>query len=166
VRFRVDPSGVDESSPETDPRRLVLELARRKAIDVAKRHPGSLVLGADTLVVCAGEIIGKPKDLADAERILRLLNGRWQKVWTGVALASDGGRRIFSAAALSRVKARELPEEALRRLVGKHMDKAGAYAVQDRRDPLVEKIVGDRDNVTGLPMRVVRRLLARSRPAR
>lgn len=162
VRFRVDPSGVHERSREKDPRRLVLELARRKAADVARRHPTRLVLGADTIVVCAGEIIGKPKDARDAERMLRLLVGRWQSVWTGVALALPGGR-LLSAAALSRVKARVLPEATLRRLIGKHMDKAGAYAVQDRKDPLVEKVVGDRDNVTGLPMRVVRRLLARAK---
>lgn len=161
VRFRVDPSGVDESSRERNPRRLVIALARRKAADVARRHPDRLVLGADTVVSCAGEIIGKPKDRADAERILRLLSGRWQSVWTGVALALPGGR-VISDAAVSKVKARALPEPLLRRLVGKHMDKAGAYAVQDREDPLVERVVGDRDNVTGLPMRVVRRLLARA----
>ncbi|MBI4370667.1 MAG: septum formation protein Maf [Elusimicrobia bacterium] len=167
LRFRVEASGADESSAETDPRRLVMELAARKARAVAARRPGARVLGADTIVTCAGEILGKPRDRADAERILRLLSGRWQTVHTGVALAWEGGRRVLKGAAASRVKARRLPEAALRRLIGKHMDKAGAYAVQDRADPLVERIVGDRDNVTGLPMRVVRRLLARSRrPAR
>lgn len=158
IRFRVDPSDVNEESRETNPRKLVLELARRKASDVARRHPGRLVLGADTIVVCAGEIIGKPKDREDSERMLRLLCGRWQNVWTGVALAVPGGK-LLSAAALSRVKARALPENKIQKLIGKHMDKAGAYAVQDRKDPLVERVVGDRDNVTGLPMRIVRKLL-------
>lgn len=165
MRFTVDPSGVHEKSRETDPRRLVVELARRKAQDVARRHPDRLVLGADTLVVCAGEILGKPKDAQDGERMLRLLCGRWQQVWTGVAVAAPGGR-LYAGAALSRVKARKLPEDKLRALIGKHMDKAGAYAVQDRKDPLVERVVGDRDNVTGLPMRLVRKLLARARRAR
>jgi septum formation protein len=162
VRFTVDPSGAHEKSRERDPRKLVVELARRKAEDVARRHPDRFVLGADTLVVCAGEILGKPKDAADGERMLRMLCGRWQRVWTGVAVAAPGGK-VYSGAALSRVKARKLPEEKLRALIGKHMDKAGAYAVQDRKDPLVEKVVGDRDNVTGLPMRLVRKLLARAR---
>lgn len=161
VRFTVDPSGVHEKTREKNPRKLVTLLARRKAADVAKRHPGRLVLGADTIVVCAGEILGKPKNAKDGERMLRLLCGRWQSVWTGVAVVSPKGR-LFSAAALSKVKARKLPEEKLRALIGKHMDKAGAYAVQDRKDPLVERVVGDRDNVTGLPMRVVRKLLARA----
>lgn len=160
MRFTVDPSGVSEKSREKNPRELVIELARKKAADVAKRHPGRLVLGADTIVVCAGEILGKPKDARDGERMLRLLCGRWQQVWTGVAVAAGG--KLYSGAALSKVKARKLPEEKLRALIGKHMDKAGAYAVQDRKDPLVEKVVGDRDNVTGLPMRLVRKLLARA----
>lgn len=165
MRFTVDPSGVHEKSREKSPRKLVVELARRKAQDVARRHPDRLVLGADTLVVCDGEILGKPKDAADGERMLRLLCGRWQQVWTGVAVAAPGGK-VYAGAALSRVKARKLPEDKLRALIGKHMDKAGAYAVQDRKDPLVERVVGDRDNVTGLPMRLVRKLLARVRRAR
>jgi septum formation protein len=165
IYFRVDPSRVDESSPERNPRRLVLSLARRKALSVARRHPESTpVLGADTIVVCAGEILGKPKDLPDAVRMLTLQSGRLQRVYTGVALAR--GRRVFADVAVTKVYSRRLSAENLRRLAGKHMDKAGAYAIQDRRDPLVARIVGDRDNVVGLPMRVVRRLLARARRAK
>jgi septum formation protein len=160
----VDPSDVDENIREKDPRRLVAKLARLKALSVAKRHPGELVLGADTLVVCAGEILGKPKNLKDAVRMITLQSGRSQRVLTGVALVRD--RRVYAGVAVTRVYARKLDAELLKRLAGKHMDKAGAYAVQDRKDPLVSRIVGDRDNVVGLPMRVVRRLLARARRAR
>jgi septum formation protein len=77
VRFRVVPSRVSERSAEKDPRRLVALLARRKALAVAKARPRDTVVGADTLVVCKGEILGKPRDAADALRILRLLNGSW-----------------------------------------------------------------------------------------
>ncbi|OGR90149.1 MAG: septum formation protein Maf [Elusimicrobia bacterium RBG_16_66_12] len=164
VRFRADPSHVDETSSEKDPRRLVVQLARKKALEVARRHPGLPVLGADTLVVCAGQILGKPDDLAHAVRMITLQSGRWQRVYTGTALVM--GRRVYTDLAVSRVKARRLDDARLRSLAGKHMDKAGAYAVQDRRDPLVERIVGDRDNVVGLPMRSVRRLLARARSRR
>ncbi|MBI5245554.1 MAG: septum formation protein Maf [Elusimicrobia bacterium] len=165
VSFTVDPSGVDENIPERDPRRLVVKLARLKALDVAKRHPGRLVLGADTIVVCQGRILGKPRNLKDAVRMITLQAGRWQRVYTGTALV-DGGR-VYTELAVSKVKARRLDEARLRSLAGKHMDKAGGYAVQDRKDPLVERIVGDRDNVVGLPMRSVRLLLSRaSRPAR
>jgi len=164
VSFRVDPSGVDERSREKDPRRLVVRLARAKALDVARRHAGVPVLGADTVVVCAGEILGKPRDLADAVRMITLQSGRLQRVYTGTALVV--GRRVYTDCAVSIVRARRLDAESLRRLAGKHMDKAGAYAIQDRRDPLVARVDGDRDNVTGLPMRSVRRLLARARRAR
>ena len=164
VSFRADPSDVDENIPEINPRRLVAKLARLKALSVARRHPGALVLGADTLVSCAGEILGKPRDLKDAVRMIALQSGRMQRVYTGVALVK--GRRVYAEVAVTKVYARRLDAKSLRRLAGKHMDKAGAYAVQDRRDPLVARVVGDRDNVVGLPMRSVRRLLAKARRAK
>lgn len=164
IRFRVDPSRVDENIGEKNPRRLVLKLARLKALEVSARHPGIPTLGADTIVVCAGEILGKPKDLKDAVRMLTLQSGRTQRVYTGAALVV--GRRVYAECAVSRIVARKLDAERLRRLAGKHMDKAGAYAIQDRKDPLVARVVGDRDTVVGLSMRAVRRLLARARPAR
>ncbi|MFI5361612.1 MAG: Maf family protein [Elusimicrobiota bacterium] len=164
MSFRADPSDVDENISESNPRRLVARLARLKALAVAERHPGSLVLGADTIVVCAGEILGKPRNLKDAVRMITLQSGRSQRVYTGVALVK--GRRVYAGVAVSKIVARKLDERQLKRLAGKHLDKAGAYAVQDRKDPLVSRIVGDRDNVVGLPMRVVRLLLARARRAR
>lgn len=164
IKFTVDPSGVDENIRESDPRRLVVRLAKLKALDVSRRHPGRTVLGADTIVVCRGEILGKPKNLKDAVRMITLQSGRSQRVYTGTALVV--GKRVYTDCAVTRVYARRLGADRLRRLAGKHMDKAGAYAIQDRSDPLVERIVGDRDNVTGLPMRSVKRLLARARRAR
>lgn len=163
IRFTVDPSGVDENISEKNPRKHVVKLARLKALDVASRHPDMMVLGADTIVVCAGEILGKPKDLEDAIRMITLQSGRTQRVYTGTALVV--GKRVYTDVAVTKVYARLLDADRLRRLAGKHMDKAGAYAIQDRHDPLVARIVGDRDNVTGLPMRSVKRLLARARPA-
>ncbi len=96
--------------------------------------------------------------------MITLQSGHSQRVYTGTALVV--GRRIFTDCAVTTVYARKLDAYRLRRLAGKHMDKAGAYAVQDRFDPFVESMVGDRDNVTGLPMRSVRRLLARALRAR
>lgn len=161
--FKIVPSGVSEESSEKDPRKLVLLLAKRKAVDVAKRFPKAVVLGADTLVVCQGEILGKPKDAADSWRILNLLNGRWQRVYTGVAVAAGG--KVYSEAVVTRVLARKFAEKDLRRLAGKHMDKAGAYAVQDKDDPFISRIVGEFDNVVGLPMKAVRRLLKKAESA-
>lgn len=159
VKFRVVPSRVHERSRQRAPRRLVEELALRKAKDVARRNPKAVVLGADTIVVCRREILGKPRDHADSLRILGLLNGRWQQVYTGIAVVLQGGRTVFVRSVISRVLARRLNESQLRRLAGKHPDKAGAYAVQDREDPFIERISGDYDNVVGLPLHATRRLL-------
>ncbi len=155
-------SRVSERSSEKNPRRLVTQLARRKALAVARIHPEAVVLGADTLVVCKGRIIGKPKNQASALRILKILNGSWQAVYTGVAVATHGGRKVVSESAISRVLARRLSLEELKSLAGKHLDKAGAYAVQDRRDPFIARVKGAIDNVIGLPLKEVRRALRRA----
>ncbi len=152
VPFRVIPSKVDEDCLEKTPRRIVSALALRKARSVAEQKPGSLVLGADTIVVCRGRILLKPRDLEDSRRILGLLNGRWHRVYTGVALVDSRTGKAFCAVALTRVKARRLAGSELDEIAGRHMDKAGAYAVQDESDPFIERIVGPLDNVIGLPI--------------
>jgi len=162
VRFRVVPSLVGERSRQKDPRRLVVELALRKARYVARRNPEAAVLGADTVVVCRGRILGKPQSRADSRRILEFLNGRGQEVYTGIAVVLDGGRRFFARCVKSRVMARRLKPAELRRLAGKHLDKAGAYAVQDRDDPFIARIAGDYGNVVGLPLESTRRLLRKA----
>lgn len=162
IRFRVVPSGVRERNLGRDCRSVALRLAREKAAAVARRHPEDWVLGADSLVWCKGRILGKPKDSRDALRILRVLNGSWQKVYTGVALVNASSRRVYSGVAVSRVKARRMPEPWLKRYAEKHLDKAGAYSAQHRDDPFVEKVEGAFDNVVGLPVALVRRLLRRA----
>jgi len=135
-------------------------LAYFKALAVARAFPRELVLGADTLVVCAGETLGKPRDLPDARRMLAAQAGRPSLVITGVALvlASRGARRLGRA--VTRVWMRDAPaerEEYLRS--GDWVGKAGAYGVQDVGDRLVERIEGDFDNVVGLPGALVAQLL-------
>lgn len=159
VPFRIIPSNASERTREKRPRRFVVELALRKARDVARRHPQAVVLGADTIVVCGGEIIGKPRSRSDSRRILELLNGRWQEVYTGIAVAWEGGKKSSARAVKSRVLARRLDREKISRLAGKHPDKAGAYAVQDKDDPFIERIEGDYSNVVGLPLDATRELL-------
>lgn len=161
VPFRVVPSRVGEESREASPRRVVSDLAARKASAVARKRPGALVLGADTIVWCGGRILGKPANRGEARRILARLNGRWHRVYTGVALVDASTGRTWSEVTMSRVKARRLPQAELERMAGRHLDKAGAYAVQDRDDPFIEAIEGPYDNVVGLPLASVRRLLRR-----
>lgn len=160
IPFRVIPSRVREVHPRgVSPARLVTSLALQKALAVSKRCPDDIVIGADTLVYINGHIIGKPKNQRHAVRILKELSGAWQSVYTGVAVVWWGGRKHRVAAACSKVKLKHLSAEEIKRAASQHLDKAGAYAVQEKKGRFVEKIKGDYDNVVGLPMRVVRKLL-------
>ncbi len=151
-KFEIIPSQCAEKSAKKRPSARVVELAQQKAFDVAKKYPAATVIGADTLVFCKGEVIGKPKDKADALRILKMLNGSWQSVYTGVCLVCKDTRKMVYGYDVSHCKARRLSDEELAHYAGKHMDKAGAYAVQDDEDPFIERIVGSRTNVVGFPV--------------
>jgi septum formation protein len=130
---------------------LVRQAALAKACDVASRKPG-IVLAADTIVVCAGKVLGKPADEAEARRILRQLSGRRHSVYTGVALA-QGGRRLVGYER-TEVEFRRLSAADIDRYVatGEPMDKAGAYAIQGRGAALIGAIRGCYTNVIGLPL--------------
>lgn len=158
MQFDIIPSQSPEKSDKKRPAARVKELAVQKAFDVARKYPDAVVIGADTLVYCKGEIIGKPKDKADALRILKKLNGSWQSVYTGVCVMSLNGQKMLFGHEVSKCKARKLSEAELLHLAGKHMDKAGAYAVQDTEDPFIERIVGSRTNVVGFPVEFFQKL--------
>lgn len=118
-----------------------------------------LVLGADTVVVINGEVLGKPRDTDDAISMLRKLSGRTHEVLTGVAIVSGGDRR--TAVATTRVTLVDLDDLGIGAYVatGESMDKAGAYGVQGIASRFVERIEGSYTNVVGLPMAVVERLV-------
>ncbi len=158
VSFDSIPSQCAEKSTKKRPSARVVELAIQKAFDVAKKYPNAVVIGADTLVYCGGEIIGKPKNLKDAKRILKKLNGAWQRVYTGVCIMQNSTRKMLYGYDVSYCKARRLTDKELSHLAGKHMDKAGAYAVQDEADPFIERIVGSRSNVVGFPIEFFEKL--------
>ncbi|OGR93103.1 MAG: septum formation protein Maf [Elusimicrobia bacterium RIFCSPLOWO2_01_FULL_59_12] len=158
--FRVVPSGVSERSDEKRPHRLVQELARRKAEWVARGRKNSLVLGADTLVVLRGTILGQPKNPAHAYQMLYRLSGTTHQVFTGVALVDTVRGTSRAAYAVSSVRMKKLPIDLLLRLSRRHLDKAGSYAIQSKNDPIAKVVRGGYDNVVGLPVAVVRRLLA------
>ena len=113
----------------------------------------ALVLGADTVVECGGEVLGKPRDHADAHRMLRALSGRFHTVVTAFALARDG-RVAESRTVFSRVRFRELGDDEIDAYIrtGEPMDKAGAYGIQAAGAGLVVEVDGERDNVMGLPV--------------
>ncbi len=142
-----------------DPAKYVQRLAKTKAEVIAKSNPNRIVLGADTTVVIGGQIIGKPLDLADARRMLRLLEGNWHEVLTGVAIAANGGTQ--TGIQRTRVKFCEMTDDELGFLaeMGDPLDKAGAYAVQAQAALFIEGIEGDYWNVVGLPVNLVYRLV-------
>jgi septum formation protein len=153
LSFRVIPSGVDEQVAEPlAPGALVEHLALAKARDVAAREPGALVLGADTIVVVDGRILGKPKDRADAIAMLQSLSGRSHQVMTGVALIG-GGRELVGHEETT-VSFVPLTQRQIERYVdsGEPMDKAGAYGIQGRASAMINGIEGDYFTVVGLPL--------------
>ena len=160
-RFEVAPADVDERRRGGEaPAKLVRRLAWKKAAVVAARHPGAVVLGADTVVVVDDDVVlGKPRGDADAARMLRRLSGRAHKVLTGVALRAPHGRR--AGVASTRVYFRPLgPEEVAWYVAsGEPADKAGGYAIQGRASRFVPRIEGSYANVVGLPIELVDRLL-------
>lgn len=160
------PVELDESPrPGEEPRDYVLRLAREKA--AAQAAPGELVLGADTIVVLDGELLGKPSDAAHARAMLARIAGREHTVHTGVALhqPADGPSSSLQAAEVetSRVFMAALDPGLIAWYVGtgEPLDKAGSYAVQGIGGLFVESIDGNYSNVVGLPLPLTRRLFVR-----
>jgi septum formation protein len=167
-RFTVQASSVPESRrPGEDAIRFATRLAREKAEAVfAQRPPSSaepwMVLGADTVVVCDGEVMGKPTDDADAARMLLRLSGRTHSVVTGVAVVwGSSSPAIEIAAELTQVTMRTLSVEEISRYVvsGEPKDKAGAYGIQGYAARWIPRISGCYFNVVGLPLALVTSLL-------
>ncbi|HXN86295.1 MAG TPA: nucleoside triphosphate pyrophosphatase [Candidatus Binataceae bacterium] len=153
IDFEVIQSGIDEirrpgeSGSEYAPR-----MAREKALAVSTQHPNRIVLAADTIVVCDGDILEKPRDASDASRMLAALSGRTHTVITAFAIASDG-KILASEAVASQVTFRELSVKEIANYIatGEPFDKAGAYGIQGIGGGFISHVEGSRDNVMGLP---------------
>ena len=160
IRFDVIPSRMLEPPPGfMDPATYTRKMALAKARVVAKQVGTGRVLGADTVVVLKGEILGKPADPADGIRMLSRLQGTTHKVVTGVALVDAATGKEKVAHAVSRVTMRLLSPPEIFRFAKKNLDKAGCYAAQEKKDPVVRNVVGSTTNVVGLPMELVKKLL-------
>ena len=161
AKFTVVDPGPDRAWPgEAEPRHGVRALALDKARRVAARKPGSVVIGADTVVVARGMRLGKPINNGQAEAMLARLQGRTHEVWTGLAVIHEGDQR--TAAECTRVQFAKLTPEEIAAYVksGEPLDKAGAYGIQGLGGIFVKKIEGDYTNVVGLPLARLRALLA------
>lgn len=155
VRFRVEPSHVNEPErPHLSPRETVMHHALAKARDVARRFPGAVVIGADTIVVLGRRVFGKPRNAVEAARMLRALQGKTHRVITAVCLVQLRRRKqlLFTdttAVTFRPLEARQI-QSYLRRVHA--LDKAGAYAIQEHGDKIVAKIQGSYSNVVGFPV--------------
>jgi len=155
---------IDETElPNENSRDYVQRLAREKAETIAANCENAFVLGADTTVVINNQIIGKPFDLSDARRMLRLLSGNWHEVLTGIALVrvSAKEQKVMVDLQATSVKFAELSDAEIEFLVekGEPLDKAGAYAVQAQAALFIEEIKGDYWNVVGLPVNLLYNVL-------
>jgi len=132
----------------------VLEFALGKAQSVATKHPGSIVIGSDTMIELSGEKIGKPADREDARRILRALSGKTHRIFTSVALVDSGERGIMNVETVS-VEMRRYTEEEIENYLrsGESDDKAGAYSIQGQGSDLIKSICGDYLAAVGMPLR-------------
>ncbi len=154
IPFVVDVPHIDEERyHDLDPTAFARQLSRDKALAIAPRHPNRIVLGADTVVVKDSVIYGKPQDAADAERILGELAGHQHTVITAITLIFPGLPPNTQHES-TEVKMRKMDGDYIARYVagGEPMDKAGAYAIQDKGSLIVESIKGDFYNVVGLPL--------------
>lgn len=166
VDIEVLTAPTDEDSDITDPAALTRELAQRKGRAVYELMLASgrddaqsaVIISADTVVCCEGEILGKPRDRADAIRMIRLLSGRDHTVVSGVAVTLGGVTK--SDASVTTVRVEEIPEGEIERYVdsGEPMDKAGAYGIQGRFSAFVKGIDGCYFSVVGLPVNTLSRL--------
>jgi septum formation protein len=155
LRFTVIPSLFDESSVSASiPNDYVRELAVAKAADIARSYPDSWVIGADTVVVAEGRILGKPASTAQARDMLRRLSGRTHQVLTGYCICRHLDQRMFADTVSTDVLFKTLTNEEIEWYIqtGEPFDKAGAYAIQGIGTFLVKRINGSYTNVVGLPV--------------
>ena len=150
--FIVRVADIDETmDPEKAPFDEVARVSRLKAEAVA-RKPEDVVIAADTIVVCEGQVLGKPRDEEDAFRILSLLSGRHHEVMTGMTVVR--GEEVITHTEVTKIHFRELHPDEIRAYIasGEPMDKAGAYGIQGGAALFADQMEGDYYNVMGLPV--------------
>ena len=164
IPFTVRVADIDETMDESKlPYDEVARVSRLKAMAVS-REAEDVVIAADTIVVCDGKVLGKPKDEADARSMLQLLSGRDHQVMTGVSVLR--GEKILSCTEVTDIHFRDLTEKEIDDYIrtGEPMDKAGSYGIQGGAVLFAEKLCGDYFNVVGLPVCRLGKLLKEIAP--
>ena len=155
IDFTIHVADVDETpNPTENPQDFVCRLAFEKADAVSQKHQKSWVLGADTVVVLEGEILGKPMGESSARDMLKNLSGRSHEVWTGFCLRNIENLVVGKQAVKTEVRFSALTEDIIDAYIatGEPLDKAGSYGIQGKGGFLVEQIHGSYSNVVGLPL--------------
>lgn len=159
--FEVMAACGEEKITEEDPGKVVEELAAQKASEIFSKYQchgqeDFLVIGADTVVVYEGKILGKPKDEEDARRTLSMLSGQWHQVYTGVCMQlwQHGEKKQIVFAEKTEVHMYDISEDEITSYLasGEPMDKAGSYGIQGNGARFIKEIAGDYNNVVGLPI--------------
>lgn len=162
LAFSIDPADVDERVlPEETPEGYAARVAQDKARVAAGRARAGIVIAADTIVALDRDILGKPADAREAERMLQRLSNTMHQVITGVAVMDALTGRTLSRTSVTRVWFRSLTTREIQSYVstGEPLDKAGAYGIQERGALLVDRIDGCYFNVVGLPLAVLGEML-------
>ena len=167
LKFEIIPSQKEEKMQGNSPAQIVMGLAMDKAEDIFRRaESDALVIGADTIVALDNVILGKPKDEADALKMLRFLQGKTHQVYTGVCMVMADKTQVFYEK--TDVTMYPADEEQLTEYIrtGEPMDKAGSYAIQGRGSVFIREIHGDYNNVVGLPVAQIWQRLMRDEMTR
>ena len=155
ISFSIIPPDIDEQRlKDESPRDFVLRVSLEKARKVGEHFVDKWVIGADTIVVNKGRVLGKPKDEADAFNMLKSLRGKWHKVITGYCILNVAKDIMYRDAVETRVFMRGLSDEEILRYIktSEPLGKAGSYAVQGKGGYMVKEIKGSYSNVVGLPI--------------
>jgi septum formation protein len=166
--FKVIPTNIDENITvnKEEPSKIAEILAFKKAQEIARKHPKSLVIGADTIVEREGIIYGKPQDDGEAVKVFKELRGTTQKVITGIAILCKEKNISLVDSEVTHVKMRDdISNKEIEDYVktGEGKDKAGGYAAQEKGDKFIEWIKGDYYNVVGFPLNKVYTMLQKTK---
>lgn len=155
LQFKVDSGEYDEDNGHNlPPHKLAIYLSSEKAKSAAKKHENAIIISADTFIVFKGRVFGKPRNISDARKMLRLFNGKPHSVITGFTIIDTSNRKKVSRTIETKVYFRKLSDKEIESYLRtkESLGKAGAYGIQGVGAMLIRKIEGDYYNVMGLPL--------------
>lgn len=161
LKFEIHPSSFEEKETHISPAHLALHNAIGKANDIAEKHKNAIIIGVDTVVAYKKHIIGKPKNISDAKRILNLLNGTTHRVVSAVCVIDTEKNKMYTDTEVTHIEMDQITDKEIAAYIrhGEGTDKAAGYAIQGIGGLFIKKIRGDYFNVVGLPMHKLKKIL-------